>query len=422
MEVTRGKRVVDSVGQYDGGDLYQQTRGDSVSLPVSSCQTSSGLVTGTGDVTEGNIHPRGGQHSGRQFVQGVSMSSNGLVAISDSGGRGVSAALGAIPGPVRVIQQSAPASVLLEDVRCAGADAGCVRAGLDRDGGLRVSTNIADTASVTQDSARTMRRDLDCALLDEASVVSGNTRFGRGRTVNITGEPTPITDAGVTGEVSRGRETSPDCLAAVRRKYQKKGFSAEVAKVMAGGRRSSTNRVYSARLKFYFEWCRWQEVSPTKASIAKIAEFLKFKFDEGLQAGTVRGYLSAIQAIHDGIEGVPSLLTCRSLKLLIDGMYNLRPPVRKIWPAWDLPTVLKYLEAAPFEPMGSATVRDAALKTSFLLAIASGRRCSEIHACAVGGYTVFSQAGVTLYFKKGFLAKNERINFRGEIGVYSEAR
>ena len=43
--------------------------------------------------------------------------------------------------------------------------------------------------------------------------------------------------------------------------------------------------------------------------------------------------------------------------------------------------------------------------------MASGRRCSELHALVIGGRTIFSNAGVTLYFKLGFLAKNEICNF-----------
>jgi hypothetical protein len=88
-----------------------------------------------------------------------------------------------------------------------------------------------------------------------------------------------------------------------------------------------------------------------------------------------------------------------------------RPIARKVWPSWDLPIVLQKLNEAPFEPIQSASLRDVALKTSFLLAIASGRRCSELHALAVGRRIVFSNAGVTLYFRPGFLAKNEHSDF-----------
>ena len=92
-------------------------------------------------------------------------------------------------------------------------------------------------------------------------------------------------------------------------------------------------------------------------------------------------------------------------------MANKRPRVRNIWPSWDLPKVLEFLRGRPFEPMQSASLRDLTLKTIFLIAIASGRRCSELHALAIGRFMVFSNEGVTLYFRPGFLAKNERSDF-----------
>ena len=135
------------------------------------------------------------------------------------------------------------------------------------------------------------------------------------------------------------------------------------------------------------------------------------KFDDGLQASTVRGYLSAIHAIHTGYEDGSSITTSRPLKLLIEGMSNERPRLRNIWPSWDLPKVLEFLGGPPFEPLQSASLRDLTLKTLFLIAVASGRRCSELHALAINSFMVFSHDGVTLYFRPGFLAKNERSNF-----------
>jgi len=91
-------------------------------------------------------------------------------------------------------------------------------------------------------------------------------------------------------------------------------------------------------------------------------------------------------------------------------MFNTRPPVRKVVPAWDISVVLQYLAGSPFEPLSSATLRDTTLKAVFLVALASGRRQSELHALAASA-TVFSHIGVTINFRPGFLAKNERNNF-----------
>ena len=174
------------------------------------------------------------------------------------------------------------------------------------------------------------------------------------------------------------------------------------------GRRESTNKVYSARLRLYYNWCTSHKVDPHSALVTQVAEFLKSRFDLGLQAATVRGYLSAVKSVH---RGSTELRLDPVIKLLLEGMNITRPIPRKIWPAWDLPTVLESLNKTPYEPIQSASLRNTALKTLFLVAVASGRRCSELHALAIGGRIIFSKAGVTLYFKPGFLAKNERSDF-----------
>ena len=101
----------------------------------------------------------------------------------------------------------------------------------------------------------------------------------------------------------------------------------------------------------------------------------------------------------------------RSLHFLIEDMFIERPLVRKIMPSWDLPRVLEFLRSPPFEPAQTASLWDLALKTVFLIAMASGHRSSELHALAISKYVVFCKLGVTLYFCPGFLAKNERSDF-----------
>ena len=101
----------------------------------------------------------------------------------------------------------------------------------------------------------------------------------------------------------------------------------------------------------------------------------------------------------------------KSLHHLIESMFIVRPPARKIMPSWDLPTVLEFLRGLPFQPAQGASLRDLTLKMVFFIAMASGRRCSELHTLAIGKNIIFGDLGVTLHFYPGFLAKNERSNF-----------
>ena len=73
--------------------------------------------------------------------------------------------------------------------------------------------------------------------------------------------------------------------------------------------------------------------------------------------------------------------------------------------------VLDALNEEPYEPASAAPLRDFTIKTAFLLALASGRRSSELHALGIGDYIIWSNRGVTLHFRPSFLAKNEKSGF-----------
>ena len=79
-------------------------------------------------------------------------------------------------------------------------------------------------------------------------------------------------------------------------------------------------------------------------------------------------------------------------------------------PKWDLPLVLRHLKDAPYEPLEAASLEHLSKKTAFLLALASGRRRSELHAFSGEDATIrFTQtlSKVTLLTAPGFLAKNQ---------------
>ena len=60
-----------------------------------------------------------------------------------------------------------------------------------------------------------------------------------------------------------------------------------------------------------------------------------------------------------------------------------RPRLRSHFPKWDLTLVLSSLLAPPYEPLESCGFKELTLKTVFLIAFASGRRQSEVHAFSV---------------------------------------
>ena len=78
-------------------------------------------------------------------------------------------------------------------------------------------------------------------------------------------------------------------------------------------------------------------------------------------------------------------------------------------PKWNLSVVLNELTKAPFEPMKDTDLKHLTLKTAFLLALASGKRRSEIHSRVAN--KVLSNLGqwekVVLFPSSDFIAQNQ---------------
>ena len=105
------------------------------------------------------------------------------------------------------------------------------------------------------------------------------------------------------------------------------------------------------------------------------------------------------------------------LSELIRSFELQRPVQRSLTSKWDLSWVLVCLQKPPFEPLDKASKFHVTIKTAFLLALATAKRCSEIHALAMDSQHLrldsqhlrFNQSdgSVSLILKSGFLAKNQ---------------
>ena len=77
-------------------------------------------------------------------------------------------------------------------------------------------------------------------------------------------------------------------------------------------------------------------------------------------------------------------------------------------PKWNLSVVFNELTKAPFEPMKDTDLKHLTLKTAFLLALASGKHRSEIHAWVANKVSNLCQwEKVALFPSSDFIAKNQ---------------
>ena len=97
-----------------------------------------------------------------------------------------------------------------------------------------------------------------------------------------------------------------------------------------------------------------------------------------------------------------------NLTRLLDSFHRDRPRGRRGVPTWNLSLVLHQLTKAPFEPLEDASLKHLTFKTVFLLALASGKRRSEIHAWLYKNIRNQSNwSNVSFYPSPSFLSKNQ---------------
>ena len=121
---------------------------------------------------------------------------------------------------------------------------------------------------------------------------------------------------------------------------------------------------------------------------------------------TIDGYRTAIV---DTLGPVGHHIAQSSdLYRLLSSLHRDRPKSSRNLPKWKLSVVLNELTKAPFQPMKDTDLKHLTLKTAFLLALASSKRRSEIHAWVANKvYNLGQWETVALFASSDFIAKNQ---------------
>ena len=136
-------------------------------------------------------------------------------------------------------------------------------------------------------------------------------------------------------------------------------------------------------------------------------------FQSGFQVVTICNYHSAIATIHQGFTDGSLVSTNDTIHHLLCGMCIQRPPVKRLFPSWDLPVVLGLLAGPPFEPPSGASLLHVSIKLAFLLAVTTSRHSSELQALSVDvGHMTWGPHGVTLILALSFLTTNQSASFQ----------
>lgn len=119
---------------------------------------------------------------------------------------------------------------------------------------------------------------------------------------------------------------------------------------------------------------------------------------------TIQGYRAALGPIFQMTN--PKLQDSVEMNLLFKAFKRAGARERVKPPRWDINVILLSLRSAPFEPIRYADLKEATMKTLFLVALATANRVGEIQALSDQiGYA--RDGSLLLSFSPTFLAKTE---------------
>ena len=148
--------------------------------------------------------------------------------------------------------------------------------------------------------------------------------------------------------------------------------------IIASPQRSSTSTIYKSKWALCEKWRRENSVDFSTPSVKQVSDFFMYLYqDLNRRPSTIDGYRTAIV----DTLGPTGHHIAQSLDLhrLLTSFHRDRPKSSRNLPKWNPSVVLNELTKAPLEPMKDTDLKHLTLKTAFLLALASGKRRSEIH-------------------------------------------
>lgn len=241
-----------------------------------------------------------------------------------------------------------------------------------------------------------------------ATMVSGSV-VSSGRFSNTSSRgPADSVASSCQGISSDARSVQSSRVEDIRRRLSSQGFSEAAAVRISAPQRSSTRSIYDSKWRIFSCWCTERDSDPFSASPQIVANFLTYLFEEkGLSPETLKGYRSAISSTRKHLGGL-NLGQDTRISDLLRNLELERPRSLNVIPKWDIKFVLHCLKSLPFEPLSTISMSTLSHKTAFLLALASSKRRSELHAISLSSVEFNSDfSEVRLDTFPGFLAKNQ---------------
>ncbi|KAL0148244.1 hypothetical protein M9458_056476 [Cirrhinus mrigala] len=264
---------------------------------------------------------------------------------------------------------------------------------------LRFSSTLLDISDSGQGERTKLDSDFDSTQVAQISMA------GRDSSSSVcTAMAPPITHR---PPVSRRRGNTPSTprqggslgLARERANLNPLGLPPHVVATMQNARAASTHSLYGCKWRVFEGWCEGRQLISNQCSVVDILSFLQDLIDGGKSFSIIKVYLAAIAACHVGFDGT-TVGQHPLIRRFMKGAHRSLPVTRRAVPGWDLSLVLEALSQQPFEPLGDIPLKLLSFKTALLLALASAKRVSDLHALSVHPpSTKFSLNGEKVYLR-----------------------
>lgn len=402
-----GRGGLSGYRQFDSGLLYQQAGRHTVPLVVSPSCRYPDMVQCQEYPVVSQAHSGSPECSGRFSIQGRTDPPGGVVPVSQDFPVAVRSVGFPSCGSVCHSLEQQGSYFRVPHSRREGFSSGCPVDVMAGSGGLCLPPSGDLDKGAPEDSHPSMSSDSHSSSVAGQAMVPRVVRLA-GRLPSRTStqvRPPEAAQDGCVSSASSGPQASR--LEVVEQSLCQKGFSQEVSIRVARPSRQSSLAVYQSKWSVFQSWCNRRKIDPFASPSAVVADFLLEKFKAGLACSTLAGYRTAIAKTLLPRTGV-DLGADADLSALLRNFQVERPVSRNSVPDWDLSLVLNKLSAPPFEPLEDAPLKLLTWKTVFLVALASGKRRSEIHALD-GGRVSWREdfSVVKLRVIPSFLAKTQ---------------
>ena len=393
--------------QLNSGSLHQQTRRNSLSRDVCSPVEDHDLVPSLPHNIKSQGHSRVPECDGQPTVQVQPSAVNRMV----SAPAGVQTDLPeVVHTSCRLICHSSEPQTSTVRISCPrpkGLGHRCSKHKLDQPHGLCLPSYGSPSQGDPKDQAMPLPDHRDSPRLARDALV-----LGPSAALNRDPTTTPsVNDPTQTAPqvcVSQQPTTAePPRLVSRSGQLQEQGFSVEVAERIAAPQPSSTRTIYKSKWALFEKWCKENSVDFSTPSVKQISDFFMYLYqDLNRRPSTIDGYRTAI--VDTLGPTAHHIAHNADLHRLLSSFHRDRPKSSRNLPKWNLSVVLNELTKAPFEPMKDTDLKHLTLKTAFLLALAFGKRRSEIHAWVANKVSNLGQLEkVALFPSSDFIAKNQ---------------